>query len=518
MSIPPFGSILDHTQLSQVSAPLEYLHLIHRDVATQHQTCVLACDHKQIDLVTTNINPDWLKQIISTLGGQWYKVTTHYTDPQSFEICLWWYDQAEHRSTQIAEELQHKQHATGKEAITLISELFEQRQKYSESDFIYEIIRLAYQSGASDLHFQNEEQAVVVRLRIDGILYNTVKFDHLEFKKYLLKIKFMSRAKMNVDYLPQDARFGLGIWQWSDYRTIDVRLSLIPWLDGESIAMRFLDPVKWLIKLHDIGFVQDQYQVLQDVLDKMSWMVIITGPTWSGKTTTLYSMIGAIDHKKYKIITLEDPIEYHLAGIQQSQIDEYRWYTFESWLKAILRHDPDVIMVWEIRTLETAETAIAAAMTGHLVLCTLHTNSAIEAIQRLINMGVKPYTLIWALNVIVGQKLIHRTQADCRLTSVTDYQKKFIEQAITHLKTHLLTAVPSTIITESANTDLYQGRLMVAEVLRIDDTIRQMIVENATLHTIQEYVLQSWYMRIVDCATIALCQHQTSREEVVRLM
>lgn len=109
---------------------------------------------------------------------------------------------------------------------------------------------------------------------------------------------------MNVDYLPQDARFGLGIWQWSDYRTIDVRLSLIPWLDGESIAMRFLDPVKWLIKLHDIGFVQDQYQVLQDVLDKMSWMVIITGPTWSGKTTTLYSMIGAIDHKNTKLSLL----------------------------------------------------------------------------------------------------------------------------------------------------------------------------------------------------------------------
>lgn len=155
-------------------------------------------------------------------------MTTHYTDPQSFQTCLTRYDQAEHRSSQLSQELAHKQQASGNEAIKLIHNLFNERGKYSESDFINEIIRLSYQAGASDLHFQNEEQAVVIRLRIDGTMHDTIRFDHQEFKKYLLKIKFMSHAKMNIDYLPQDARFALQIRQGTGTRTIDVRLSLIP--------------------------------------------------------------------------------------------------------------------------------------------------------------------------------------------------------------------------------------------------------------------------------------------------
>lgn len=513
-----YPTILDLQSIQSIKPQFGLLMLIDKASAINSQTCVLAGEQKQIHLITTNNDPEGFKKIVDNLWSQWYKVTTHYTDPDSFQICIDRYDEAEHRSTQLAQELQDKQVATGKQAIKLIHELFDEREKYSESDFIHEIIRLAYQAWASDLHFQNEEKAVVVRLRIDGILYDTINFDHKEFKKYLLKIKFMSHAKMNIDYLPQDARFALTIWQDANMRTIDVRLSLIPWLDGESIAMRFLDPIRWLVKLQDIWFISSQYDLLTKVIDKMSGMVIITGPTGSGKTTTLYSILRAINQSKYKIITLEDPIEYHLSGIQQSQIDEYRWYTFEWWLKAILRHDPDVIMVWEIRTLETAETAIAAAMTWHLVLCTLHTNSAIEAIQRLINMGVKPYTLIWSINVLVGQKLIHHVAPQCRQTPISPDQINIVQDIFQHLKNSDQIQIPTHIITEVNNADTYQGRLMVAEVLQITDQIKQMIVENATLHSIQEHVLKNGYMRILDTAAIAMCQGKTSREELVRLM
>jgi type IV pilus assembly protein PilB len=521
MSISSYRSILEINDIKNIVPNFNMLKLVSRDLATRSQTCILWGEKKQIDIVTTNNYPEELGSIIQFLWQQWYKITTHYTDEQSFQHCLRRYDEAEHRSTELAKQLHNKQEAIGIDAIKLIKELFQEREKYSESDFINEIIKLAYQAGSSDLHFQNEQSAVVLRLRIDGILHNIIEFDHKEFKKYLLKIKFMSHAKMNIDYLPQDARFEIIIKNNENTtRTIDIRLSLIPGLDGESIAMRFLDPLKGLVELDKIWFLPIQQQILNWVLNKMSGMVVITWPTWSGKTTTLYSIINAIDHKKYKIITLEDPIEYHLDGIQQSQIDEYRWYTFDAGLKATLRHDPDVIMVWEIRTLETAETAIAAAMTWHLVLCTLHTNSAIEAIQRLINMGVKPYTLIGSLNVVVWQKLIHKVNPkNIALSKITDDQVNTLKTTLVHihdLDWHV--QIPLDIIKEQENSDIYKGRIMVAEVLQVNEDIKQMILNGATTQNIEGYVMQHNYIRILDSAMIALCQHQTSWEEIVRLM
>jgi len=280
----------------------------------------------------------------------------------------------------------------------------------SITDIVTILIAGSLNARSSDIHIEAEEKEIVVRFRIDGILTRVAAIPATEWVKMVNRVKLLSGLKLNITTTPQDGRFTIFLAK----EKVDVRVSTIPTAYGESVVMRLLRSTAVGIKLESLGFRAPYDAILRQQIERPNGMIITTGPTGSGKTTTLYAILQKLNTPDVKIITLEDPVEYKLEGIAQSQIDHTKDYTFAKGLRSILRQDPDVIMVGEIRDLETAEVAIQAALTGHLLLSTIHTNDAAGAIPRFLSMGVKPFLLAPALNAILGQRLVRTIHEACK--------------------------------------------------------------------------------------------------------
>jgi len=283
-------------------------------------------------------------------------------------------------------------------------------QSTTATELIAIVIAGALEMRASDIHVETEEKSIVIRYRIDGILHAVAEIPHDLWPKIISRFKLISKLKINVSDKPQDGRFTISL---SDDK-IDVRVSTIPTSWGESVVMRLLRSSAAGLEFDQLGLRGKSYDDLKREVERPNGMIITTGPTGSGKTTTLYAILNKLNDSETKIITLEDPIEYKLKGINQSQIDHASGYDFAKGLKAILRQDPDVVMVGEIRDFETADIAINAALTGHLVISTIHTNSAAGTIPRLLAMGVKPFLLAPALNCAIGQRLVRKICEKCK--------------------------------------------------------------------------------------------------------
>lgn len=265
---------------------------------------------------------------------------------------------------------------------------------------------------ASDIHIEALEDGARLRYRIDGILQDIVKLPSDIYKAIRNRIKYLAKLKLNVVEEPQDGRFDIEIAS----QMIDVRVSMIPGAWGEVIVLRLLNPSGSIISLEKLGFRPDAMKLIEEAISKPNGAIFNTGPTGSGKTTTLYAILQQLNKPEVKIITLEDPIEYRIEGIDQSQINPARKYDFASGLKHALRQDPDVIMVGEIRDKETAETALQASLTGHLVLTTLHTNSAPSTVPRLLDLGVRKFLLSGSINLIIAQRLVRKICPVCKRT------------------------------------------------------------------------------------------------------
>ncbi len=272
------------------------------------------------------------------------------------------------------------------------------------TDIITLMIGAAIKSDASDIHVEAEEKDVKIRFRIDGVLRNAATLPKTAWKQMIARLKLLAGAKINVDSVPQDGRISIYLTN----EKLDIRASFLPTAFGESVVMRLLRPKAIALEFEQLGIRGTALARLQAEIEKPNGMIITTGPTGSGKTTTLYAILKRLNRPEVKIITLEDPVEYKLQGINQSQIEHAKHYDFAQGLRSILRQDPDIVMVGEIRDIETAEIAIQASLTGHLVLSTIHTNSAAGAIPRFLSMGVKPFLLAPSLNAIIGQRLVRR--------------------------------------------------------------------------------------------------------------
>ncbi len=290
----------------------------------------------------------------------------------------------------------------------------------SVTDIMTVIMAASLQFGTSDVHIEAEEKKVAFRFRIDGMLQEVASVPHDMWKRIIGRIKLISGLKINVTERPQDGRFTIFLKTGDT----DVRVSTIPTNWGESVVMRILKPSAINVDFAKLGFRPLAQAKLEKEINKPHGMIITTGPTGSGKTTTLYAILRKLNTADVKILTLEDPIEYKLEGINQSQIDHTKQYTFANGLRSILRQDPDIVMVGEIRDLETAETSINAALTGHLMLSTLHTNDAAGALPRFISMGVKPFLLSPAMNAIIGQRLVRKICEQCKEEFVLDEAAK----------------------------------------------------------------------------------------------
>lgn len=266
--------------------------------------------------------------------------------------------------------------------------------------------------GVSDIHFSPQKENVRLECRLHGVLHSIAFLSPAQYLDILRRIKFLAKLKLNLTNIPQDGQYTFD----SEGRIVNVRTATLPSRFGEAVTLRLLDPKRGIIPLPALGFPKEIEKTLMELIELPNGLILVTGPTGSGKTTTLYALLSTIVGKERNIITLEDPVEYELKGIIQSQIDAEHDYSFAGGLRSVLRHDPDVILVGEIRDQETAQTAINASLTGHLVLSTLHTNSAVEAIPRLLSMGVSPYTFAPALRAVLAQRLVRTLTTACRET------------------------------------------------------------------------------------------------------
>jgi type IV pilus assembly protein PilB len=363
----------------------------------------------------------------------------------------------------------------------LTDDLMGVKQTYRISKILEIMMAGALELGASDVHLEAEEQTVRMRFRIDGVLIDTYTFDISTYSLILSRIKLLSGLKLNIKAESQDGRFSIKV-KGSE---IEIRTSVLPGAYNESIVMRLLNPKSISVPLEELGIEEKTLTMLMEQINKPNGMLLITGPTGSGKTTTLYAFMKKIHSPETKIITIEDPIEYHLPGIVQTQVEESKGYTFISGLRASLRQDPDIIMIGEIRDSETASTAINAALTGHLVFSTLHTNSAAGAFPRLIELGINPKIITSAVNVAMAQRLIRKICNFCKQEKTPNEKEKGIINKVLesiHDKTFLENIQTDKIYEpkgcEKCNGTGYKGRIAICEAIFVSKELEEIIINN----------------------------------------
>jgi type IV pilus assembly protein PilB len=348
-----------------------------------------------------------------------------------------------------------------------------------------------------------------------------IDFEKKIYKGILSRIKLLSGIKLNITDRAQDGRFTAAL----EDLPIEIRVSTIPTEYGESIVMRLLNPKK-LIDLEQLGLRGDLLEIFKEEIKRTTGMIIVTGPTGSGKTTTLYAFLKKIVNPEIKIITIEDPIEYRLEGITQTQVDPAKGYTFANGLRAIVRQDPDVILVGEIRDGETANIAIQAALTGHLVLSTLHTNDAAGTVARLVNLGVKPYDIGPALNMIVAQRLVRKVCKKCKKEREATKEelekfKKFLSDLPPQIKIPEIKEglkIAQTVGCEDCNFTGFKGRSGIYEIILFDDEMEKFILKEQSIAALREKAKEKGMVTMYQDGLIKVLQGETTIEEVERVV
>lgn len=407
-----------------------------------------------------------------------------------------------------------------KSAINSFAELNSAIQRASISDLVVVVLAAALKFNASDVHLEAEENQISIRFRLDGILNEVASLKKEIWQRIISRLKLVAGLKINISDKPQDGRFTIA----EVGQKIDVRVSTVPTVYGESVVMRILRPAATGLAFDDLGIRGRTFDQLKRETERPNGMIVTTGPTGSGKTTTMYAIIKKLNQPGVKIITLEDPVEYKLEGINQSQIDPSRDYTFAVGLRSILRQDPDVVLVGEIRDLETAEVAIQAALTGHLMLSTIHTNSAAGAIPRFLSMGVKPFLLAPALNAVIGQRLVRLLCAHCKVpTKLDEETNKRVRDSLGQLPPDQKPDLDHVVFytapgCSQCNALGYQGRLGIYEVMLMNKEIEELLLKGAaTEYTISEVAVRNGMVTMVQDGLLKAADGLTSVDEVFRV-
>ncbi len=377
--------------------------------------------------------------------------------------------------------------------------------------YVNAIIFKANSERASDVHIEPYEDRLKVRFRIDGVLYDIASEDKTFQASIISRIKVMAGLNIAEKRLPQDGRIGIKIAG----RDVDIRVSTVPTQFGERIVMRLLDKSATVLDLEQLGIVGKNLEIVEKLIQKPNGIVLVTGPTGSGKTTTLYSCLARINTPDLNILTVEDPIEYQLEGIGQMQVNPKINFTFASGLRAILRQDPDVVMVGEIRDTETAEIAVQASLTGHLVLSTLHTNDACGALSRILDMGIEPFLVASSLLAVMAQRLVRRLCSDCKEAYELSDQE-LLELGLNPFETRNRAAFrPGTKECVRCQNTRYSGRSGIHELLLIDEEIRSMILQRFDSNTIKTAALRKGFVTLRADGATKVLQGMTSVQEVL---
>lgn len=500
----------------------EALTLIPKPVAQTNQIIcfLLNKGKKMLHVGVTEINNQQTQQVIEDLQKQ-YKVIVYLISEASFEHALSLYPLV----------LQVEEKRKGEDRVVITKSILEQATQELKNwpdlgqtiinkrieDVVNILIAKAIGERASDIHLEPKEDQILLRLRIDGMMQDVTSFSPKIYPRLLSRFKLMAGLKLNITQIPQDGRFSV----FRDAEVIDVRVSIVPTNYGETINMRMLGlEHAHLSKIQNLGLRKEEIKKIKKTLDKPSGMVLLTGATGSGKTTTLYAFLNYKKSSEIKIITLEDPIEYRLDGVSQIQISELSGLTFAKALRGILRQDPDVIMVGEIRDPETAEITIRAATTGHVVLSTLHAGSTAEIITQLENMGADSQNLSDVLNLLINQNLVRRLCQYCREPFAAD--PAIIEKMRKVCQDKF--KVPDKLTLYQAkgcpqcNGIGYKGRIGIFEIMHVSEKIRALVGRRASPDEIHAQALAEGMILLIQDGLYKVMQGVTSMEELKRVV
>lgn len=433
------------------------------------------------------------------------------------------YTEAKYGVVEISGEKIENLHSSTS-TIEKFKETFEKTAKAKKITEILEIILAAgLNTEASDIHLEPQESQVRVRFRLDGVLVDIINLPKEIYNYLLSRIKLVSELKLNIHDKAQDGRFSVK----TKNEEIEIRTSIIPGAYDESVVLRILNPKTISLNFEDLGIQPKLLDSVEQEIKKPNGMILTTGPTGSGKTTAIYAFLKKVNTPDVKIITIEDPIEYHLAGISQTQTDKEKNYDFSNGLKAILRQDPDIIMVGEIRDFETAETAIHASLTGHLVFSTLHTNNASGTIPRLIDLGVKPSLIGPSINMAMAQRLVRKLCPHCKKSAKpNEHETKILENLISSMPEIFKSDAEKLNINEfftaegcdKCNNTGYKSRIGVFEILKIDEKLENLISANSSEADFENAAKAQGMLTMQQDGTLKILNGITDFKEVERVV
>ena len=518
---------LPYENLREKSIDENAINIISREVAENYKVICFLKQGRKIKIGITD--PDNFKAIeaVDFLSkGNGLEVEYFFVSKDSF-------GEAVKKYKSISEELSSALESKASEEEELMTvdvadkiDLEEITKSAPVAKIVSVIIRHAVEGGASDIHIEPLHAESRVRYRIDGILHTSLVLPRNVHNAIVARVKVMANLKIDETRIPQDGRISLVV----DEKAIDFRVSILPLVGSEKVVMRILDTTKGAPALLDLGFQGRQLNVVENNLKKTEGLFLVTGPTGSGKSTTLFSALDILNREGVNISTLEDPVEYQMKGVNQSQIRPEIGYTFSSGLRSFLRQDPDVIMVGEIRDEETAELAIHAALTGHMVLSTLHTNSAVGAIPRMIDMNVEPFLLGSTMHTVIAQRLARKICPHCKekfnipdgvlaeiKAEISNIGEEYISQIIKGFDSKKLVFYRGKGCPRCGNKG-YSGRVSVVEVLDINKKLKRLIFDGNRDLSIEQVKSTQEFITIKQDGILKVLQGVTTMEEVLRVM
>ncbi len=398
--------------------------------------------------------------------------------------------------------------------VNRLGQLFQNVTSFAP-DVVDEILRDALIERVSDIHFEPGEDQVIVRFRIDGVLHQVGSFAKTLYENILNRIKIQSHLRIDIHNNPQDGAMRVV----KDGKSIDLRVSVVPTLDGEKIAIRILSEYLQDLNINGLGISNTNQKILFETAKKPFGMIIVTGPTGSGKTTTLYTLIKAVNQPGINITTIEDPVEYKIAGVNQIQVNEQTNLTFASGLKSIIRQDPNIILVGEIRDVETAEIAVNAALTGHLLFSTFHANDASTAIPRLLDMGVEPFLIASTLELIIGQRLVRKICNSCKFSQ--SYKREYVISILPKLTSFFseddVTFYRGKGCKVCGGTG-YRGRTGIFELIKISAELKELLLSKPSAGNIWQAAKAAGSVSMFEDGLVKVKGGVTTLEELLRVV
>ena len=517
---------LPYLNLISTKSPTELraMELVKEKDATENLIVPIQIVRKKVTLVAFDPKTKGAATVVAELAKK-YEVTTAVCSMTSIKHALSFYKYiSEVKEISGSVEINEENLKDLENKIKSIEDLSNEVESF-KSPYVSQVLEIVFAGAlalkASDIHLEPGEQRNAFRLRIDGMLHAAYEnFSSSVYHSIVTRIKLLSNPKLNIHDEPQDGRFTIKLMG----RDIEVRTSIIPSEYGETAVLRLLDPLSLKADLKELGWREDDLAIVEGQISEPNGLILNTGPTGSGKTTTLYAFLKHITKPEIKVITIEDPIEYHLEGVSQTQVDEEVGYTFASGLRSILRQDPDVVLVGEIRDKETAEIALNASLTGHLVFSTLHTNDAIGAIPRLTDLGAKVQVLGPALSLVIAQRLVRVLCPTCK-------QKKDLGNEEKEMVEKFLRELPERVKKTSYGKDSvyipkgcvacgnigYRGRTSIFELFLVSEEIEKLIYKDPTEIELKESARKGGMVTLQEDGVLKVLEGITSFEEIERL-